>query len=85
MLWTGIPVDNRGAQDGTTLRRWIDVAVFLLALAAAVWFVPRLSPRSPIAVVVLCVAAVLTMKLVERRIRQLFRRWAERQAARPPE
>jgi hypothetical protein len=77
-------VDNRRAPDGGSLRRWIDVAVFLLALAAAVWLVPRLSPRSPLAIVALCVVAILTMKLVERRIRQLFRRWAERQAARPP-
>jgi hypothetical protein len=77
-------LDDRRAPDGGTLRRWIDVAVFLLALAAAVWLIPRISPRSPIAILVLCVVAVLTMKLVERRIRQLFRRWAERQAARPP-
>ena len=74
-----IPAGDRRA----SMRRWLDVVIFFLALAAAVWLVPRFSPRSPIAVVVLCVAAVLTMKLVERRIRQLFRRWAERQAARP--
>ena len=77
-------MDNRRAPDGGSLRRWIDVAVFLLALAAAVWLVPRLSPRSPLAIVALCVVAILTMKLVERRICQLFRRWAERQAAPPP-
>ncbi len=75
---------DRRVRDGASLRRWIDVAVFLLALAVAVWLVPRLSPRSPLAIVALCVVAILTMKLVERRIRQLFRRWAERQAARPP-
>ena len=77
-------MDNWRAADSNSQRRWIGVAVFFLTLGIVLWLVPRLSPRSPIAVVVLCVVAVLTMKLVERRIRQLIRRWAERQAARPP-
>ncbi len=44
--------------------------------------IPRLSPRSPLAIVVLCALAILTTKLVERRVRQWFTRWAERQAGR---
>jgi len=59
----------------------------LIGLAIVVLVVPRLAPRSPIAIVVLCVLAVLTMKLVEHRIRQWFDRWAKREAARttPPD
>jgi peptidoglycan/LPS O-acetylase OafA/YrhL len=70
-----MPVESR------SLWRWIAAATFFVAVGAAVWVVPRLGARSPITVVVLCVAAVLTMKLVERRVRQFFQRWAERQAA----
>lgn len=79
-------MDNRHLPVGRSQRRWIGVVVFFLALAAALWLVPRLgqTARSPIAIVVLCLGAVLTMKLVEHRVRQLFRRWAERQAGRPP-
>jgi hypothetical protein len=70
-----MPVESR------SLRRWIAAATFFVAVGVAVWVVPRLGARSPITVVVLCVAAVLTMKLVERRVHQFFQRWAERQAA----
>jgi len=68
--------------ENRRLRRWIGVLAFFLAVAAAVWVVPRLGVRSPIAVVIVPVLAVLTMKLVERRVRQWFRRWADREAAR---
>jgi peptidoglycan/LPS O-acetylase OafA/YrhL len=36
------------------------------------------------AIVLLCALAVLTMKLVERRVRQWFQRWEARQAAKVP-
>jgi hypothetical protein len=60
------------------------VGTFLLAVAVAVWVVPRLGTRSPIVFILLPVLAILTMKLVERRVGQWFRRWAERQATRTP-
>lgn len=67
-------------------RRWVGVVVYLAALGIVAMVVPRLGSRSPVAIALLCVLAVLTMKLVERRVHQWFRRWAERQAARtrPP-
>jgi peptidoglycan/LPS O-acetylase OafA/YrhL len=37
-----------------------------------------------VAFVLLPILAILTMKLVERRVGQWFRRWAERQATRTP-
>jgi len=60
------------------------VGTFLLAVAVAVWVVPRLGTRSPVVFILLPILAILTMKLVERRVGQWFRRWAERQAARTP-
>jgi hypothetical protein len=60
------------------------VATFLLAVAVAVWVVPRLGARSPVVFILLPILAILTMKLVERRVGQWIRRWAERQAARTP-
>ncbi len=68
--------------DPRTARRWIGMATFLLAIAVAVWVVPRLGARSPLTFILLPVLAVLTMKLVERRVGQWFRRWAERHADR---
>jgi hypothetical protein len=65
-------------------RRWIGVGTFLLAVAVAVWVVPRLGARSPVVFILLPILAILTMKLVERRVGQWFRRWAERQAGRTP-
>jgi hypothetical protein len=50
----------------------------------AVWVVPRLGVRSPVVFILLPILAILTMKLVERRVGQWFRRWAERQSARTP-
>jgi hypothetical protein len=60
------------------------VGTFLLAVAVAVWVVPRLGVRSPVVFILLPILAILTMKLVERRVGQWFRRWAERQATRTP-
>jgi len=60
------------------------VGTFLLAVAVAVWVVPRLGTRSPVVFILLPILAILTMKLVERRVGQWFRRWAERQATRTP-
>jgi peptidoglycan/LPS O-acetylase OafA/YrhL len=67
-------------------RRWLGIAFYLAALGIVVMVIPRLGSRSPVAIVLLCALAILTMKLVERRVRQWFQRWAERQAARtrPP-
>jgi hypothetical protein len=65
-------------------RRWIGVGTFLLAVAVAVWVVPRLGARSPAVFILLPVLAILIMKLVERRVGQWFRRWAERQVDRTP-
>jgi len=70
--------------DHRKFRRWIAVGTFLLAVAVAVWVVPRLGARSPVVFILLPILAILTMKLVERRVGQWFRRWAERQATRTP-
>ena len=63
---------------------WVVVVLFMGGIALVV---PRFAPRSPLAIVALCVGAILTMKLVEHRIRQWFDRWAKREAARttPPD
>jgi len=58
---------------------WVVVVLFMGGIALVV---PRFAPRSPLAIVALCVGAILTMKLVERRIRQWLTAWAARQA--PP-
>ena len=70
--------------DNRKLRRWIGVVTFLLVVAVAGWLIPRLGARSPLTFILLPILAILTMKLVERRVGQWFRRWAERQAARTP-
>jgi hypothetical protein len=64
------------------LRRATGVVVCVILLGIILVLVPRLGPRSPVAIVVLCALAVLTMKLVERRVRQWFNYWAARQASR---
>ncbi len=69
------------AAGSQTQRRWIGVVILLLAVGIAWVVIPRLGARSPIAIVLLCAVAVLTMKLVERRVHRWFRRWAERHAA----
>jgi hypothetical protein len=50
-------------------------------LASAGWILPRLLPRSPIAIVVLCVVAILAMKLAERWIGARFGRADARRLA----
>jgi len=67
---------------GKWLRRATGVVVCVILLGIILVLVPRLGPRSPVAIVALCALAVLTMKLVERRVRQWFNYWAARQASR---
>jgi len=67
--------------DRRRVRRYIGWVVFAAVFAVAVWILPRVLPRSPVTIVVLCVLAVLVMKLVERRIRTWFRRLEARRAA----
>ena len=67
---------------GSILRRGVGAVVLLAVLGFAVWVLPRLGARSPVAILVICVLAILTMKLVERRVRRWFRQWEEREAAR---
>jgi peptidoglycan/LPS O-acetylase OafA/YrhL len=67
--------------DELRLRRWIGWAVLVVVLALAGWLVPRFLPRSPVTILFVCGLAVLTMKLVEHRVRRWLRRYAER---RPP-
>ena len=69
-------------QRGKWLRRATGVVVCVILLGIILVLVPRFSPRSPVAIVALCALAVLTMKLVERRVRQWFNYWAARQASR---
>ncbi len=68
------------AQD-TGLRRWLGAGVVLVLIGGIALVVPRIAPRSPLTIVVLCALAILTMKLVERRLRQWFTVWAARQTA----
>jgi drug/metabolite transporter (DMT)-like permease len=68
--------------DSRNLRRWIGAAVCVVAVGIIALVAPRLATRSPIAIVLLCALAVLIVKLVERRVHQWFRRWAEREAGR---
>jgi hypothetical protein len=69
-------------QHGKWPRRATGVVVCVILLGIILVLVPRFSPRSPVAIVALCALAVLTMKLVERRVRQWFNYWAARQASR---
>jgi cell division protein FtsW (lipid II flippase) len=63
-------------------RRWLGAGVLLVLIGGIVLVVPRIAPRSPLTIVVLCALAVLTMKLVEHRIRRWLTWWARQQAAR---
>ena len=74
---TGCVADKRG------VRRYIGWVVLAAALAIAGWILPRVLPRSPVTIVIVCILAVLVMKLVERRIRTWFRRLEARRAAEP--
>ena len=67
--------------DRRQVRRYIGWIVFAAVFAAAVWILPRVLPRSPVTIVILCVLAVVVMKLVEHRIRTWFRRFDARRAA----
>jgi cobalamin biosynthesis protein CobD/CbiB len=67
--------------DHRRVRRWIGWAIFVAAVGLAGWILPRVLPRSPIMILILCVLAVLTMKLVEHRIRAWFRRLEARHTA----
>jgi peptidoglycan/LPS O-acetylase OafA/YrhL len=62
-------------------RRLVPFLVFLL-IAGAAWGVARLSPRSPAVILLVCVLAVLAMKLVERRILRWRRQWEAREMER---
>jgi peptidoglycan/LPS O-acetylase OafA/YrhL len=67
--------------DQRGVRRWIGWAILVVSLGLGGWILPRVLPRSPIIILILCVLAVLTMKLVEHRIRAWFRRLEARRAA----
>ncbi len=71
------PAGNAGR-----VRRWLGIALYLAALGIVGMVIPRLGSRSPVVIVLLCILAVLTMKVVERQVQQWFRRWADRQAGR---
>ncbi len=71
------PAGNAGGA-----RRWLGIALYLAALGIVGMVIPRLGSRSPVVIVLLCILAVLTMKVVERQVHRWFQRWAERQAAR---
>ena len=65
------------------MRRWIGAVVFVVGLGIVALVIPRLAPRSPVAIILVCVLGVLTMKLVERRVRRWFDHRAARQRAGP--
>lgn len=77
-------MDKAGVSRDTGLRRWLGAGVVLILIGGIVLVVPRIAPRSPLTIVVLCAAAILTMKLVERRLRQWLTLWAARQASPAP-
>ncbi len=74
------------AGDPGRVRRWIATVVCMGSLAAAALVIVRLAARSPLMIVLVCALAVLTMKLVEHRIRRWFDRWGARSVTRttPP-
>jgi peptidoglycan/LPS O-acetylase OafA/YrhL len=73
-----------GDARDTGPRRWLGAGVLLILIGGIVLVVPRIAPRSPLTIVVLCALAILTMKLVERRLRQWLTAWAARQTAAAP-
>jgi cell division protein FtsW (lipid II flippase) len=75
--------NRQAVKDARRVRRWIAALVCVVAVGIIALVVPRLAPRSPIAIVVLCALAILTVKLVEHRVRRWFDRWTNRQAAGP--
>jgi peptidoglycan/LPS O-acetylase OafA/YrhL len=58
------------------------VAVCVTGLGIVALVVPRVLPRSPLVILLVCALAVLTMKIVEHRVRRWFDRWESRQARR---
>ncbi len=62
---------------GMILRRAVGAAILVAVVGILLIAIPRLGARSPVAILVVCVLAVLTMKLVERRVRQWFNRWGD--------
>ncbi len=74
--------NNVQGSDGRWLRRLVGGAACVAVLLLIVLGIPRLGARSPVAILALGVLAVLTMRLVEGRVRRWFDRWAEREAAR---
>ena len=74
--------NSQPGQDPRGTRRWIGAVVCMGVVGMIALLVPRLAPRSPLAIVLLCALGVLTMKLVEHRVQQWFRRWADRQTGR---
>ena len=63
------------ARNARRVRSWIGAVVCLVALGLGAMVIPRVAPRSPIAIVLLCALAVLTTRLVEHRVRLWFDRW----------
>ncbi len=74
-------MDQGARSKGQRTRCGIAGAAALL-VGAAIWYlIPHLGARSPAAIVVVCAAAILAMKLIEHRVRRWFRRWGELSAA----
>jgi cell division protein FtsW (lipid II flippase) len=71
-----------GDSQGHGPRRWLGAGVLALLVGGILLVVPRVAPRSPLTIVVVCALAILTMKLVEHRIRRWLAWWARQQAAR---
>jgi hypothetical protein len=64
------------------MRRWLVPVVLVALVGGLAWGLTRFLPRSPIVILVVCALAVVTMKLVEHRVHQLFRLWEERERRR---
>jgi peptidoglycan/LPS O-acetylase OafA/YrhL len=74
--------NRQAAQDARRVRRWIGVVVCVVAVGIIALVAPRVLPRSPLVILLVCALAVLTMKIVEHRVRRWFDRWESRQATR---
>jgi peptidoglycan/LPS O-acetylase OafA/YrhL len=74
--------NRQAAQDARRVRRWIGAAVCAAAVGIVALVVPRVLPRSPLVILLVCALAVLTMKIVEHQVRRWFDRWESRQATR---
>lgn len=67
--------------DDHRVRRYLGWVILTAAMAVAGWLLHQILPRSPVAILVLCVLAVLVMKLVELKVRVWFQRLEARRAA----